>query len=42
LGVGYAVLAIGVFLIIVKTKWVVNEGTRTNENKQGTPAAAAA
>jgi MFS transporter, DHA1 family, multidrug resistance protein len=42
LGVGYAVLAIGVFLIIVKTKWVVNEGASTNENKQSTPAAAAA
>ena len=42
LGVGYAVLAIGVFLIIVKTKWVVNEGANTNENKQSTPAAAAA
>jgi MFS transporter, DHA1 family, multidrug resistance protein len=42
LGVGYAVLAIGVFLIIVKTKWVVNEGVSTNGNKQSAPAAAAA
>jgi hypothetical protein len=42
LGVGYAVLAIGVFLIIVRTKWVVNEGVRTNGNKQSTPATAAA
>ncbi|HEX6430041.1 MAG TPA: MFS transporter, partial [Niastella sp.] len=42
LGVAYAVLAVGLFLIIVKTKWVVNEDARAGENKQRTPAAAAA
>jgi DHA1 family bicyclomycin/chloramphenicol resistance-like MFS transporter len=42
LGVGYAVLAIGVFLIIVKTKWVVNEGVRANDATQERKAVVAA
>lgn len=42
LGVGYAVLAVGVLVLIVKTKWVVNEGVRTNENTERRQAPAAA
>jgi MFS transporter, DHA1 family, multidrug resistance protein len=42
LGVAYAVLAIGIFLVIVRTKWVVNENVRSNENKQPAEAAVAA
>lgn len=41
LGVAYAVLAVGIFVIIVKTKWVVNEGVK-NENAQQAKAAVAA
>jgi DHA1 family bicyclomycin/chloramphenicol resistance-like MFS transporter len=40
LGVAYAVLAIGVFVIIVKTKWVVNEGVASNTKPQAQAAAA--
>ncbi|OQP58351.1 MFS transporter [Niastella populi] len=42
LGVAYAVLAIGMFLVIVKTKWVGNESVKTNKNEAQTEAAVAA
>jgi DHA1 family bicyclomycin/chloramphenicol resistance-like MFS transporter len=42
LGIGYAVLAVGVLVLIVKTKWVVNEGVRSNEATQKKQAAVAA
>jgi MFS family permease len=42
LGIGYAVLAVGVLVLIVKTKWVVNEDVRSNEATQKKQAAVAA
>jgi hypothetical protein len=42
LGVAYAVLALGTFLVIVRTKWVVNESVKTSENAQQAEAAVAA
>lgn len=42
LGVAYAVLAIGTFLVIVRTKWVGNESVKTNKNTQQAGAAVAA
>lgn len=42
LGVAYAVLAIGTFLVIVRTKWVGNESVKTNKNTQQAEAAVAA
>jgi MFS family permease len=42
LGVAYATLAVGIFLIIVRTKWVTHESAKSNENAQKVEAAAAA
>lgn len=42
LGVAYATLAVGIFLVIVKTKWVTHESAKANENAQKVEAAVAA
>lgn len=42
LGVAYATLAVGIFLVIVKTKWVTHESAKSNENAQKVEAAVAA
>jgi MFS transporter, DHA1 family, multidrug resistance protein len=42
LGVAYATLAVGIFLIIVRTKWVTHESAKSNENAQKVEAAVAA
>jgi MFS family permease len=42
LGVAYAVLAVGVLVIIIKTKWVVNERVAVNEKTATRQASAAA
>lgn len=39
LGVAYAVLAIGTFLVIVRTKWVTGESAKANKNTQQAVAA---
>jgi MFS transporter, DHA1 family, multidrug resistance protein len=42
LGVAYAVLVVGVLVILVKTKWMVSEGVRAGSAAQSTQATAAA
>lgn len=42
LGLGYAVLAVGTMVLIVKTKWRVNEKPVANAKTQTSPATAAA
>lgn len=41
LGVAYATLAVGIFLVIVRTKWVTHESAKANENAQKVEAAVA-
>jgi MFS transporter, DHA1 family, multidrug resistance protein len=41
LGVAYGVLAVGVMILIVRTKWKVNEDAAVNKNASSAQAAAA-